>query len=137
MFESFGEGAIQPDSPPPTSHQSRSVMPKSVVREAMRTAGVSGCAPEVVGGAVLVRGGGADGLVVLGRAVGVVGEFIVERARVKLRRRLILFRPRAPAVEGDVRAAVIGVDHARRVVRRDPEIMIVAMRHGDACERAP
>ncbi len=45
MSESFGCGAIQPDSPPPTSCQSDSSMPKPFVREAILTVELSCCAP--------------------------------------------------------------------------------------------
>src|SRR5262245_39254893 len=61
-----------------------------------------------------------DSRVVLLRAVDVVGEIVVERDSIELRRRLILLRPGSAAVEGDVSASVVGVYHPARIIGRDP-----------------
>ena len=108
MFESFGEGAIQPDSPPPTSYQSL------VVDAAFRRAT-----------------GDAHGRIVLLRAVDVVGEIVIDSDAIKLRGRLILFGPASAAIERNVCAAVVALNHPIRIVGRDPEIVIVAVRHSD------
>src|ERR1044072_7819985 len=113
MFESLGDGAIQPDSPPPTSHQSLSVIPPSVLRLAIRTVELSCCAP-----------------------IDVVRKIVIERDAIKLRRRLILLSPAPAAVERNVRAAVVALDHAVRIVRSDPKIVIVSVRHLNVRVRA-
>ena len=69
--------------------------------------------------------------VVLLRTVDVVRKIVVERDAIKLRRRLILFGPASPAVVGDIRAAVVALDHPVGIVRSDPEIVVVAMRNID------
>ena len=68
------------------------------------------------------------GVVLLG-AVDAIGPGFINRDPVDLRGRLVaLVRPALAAVEGDVGAAVIGVDHHLRVVRVDPQIVVVAVR---------
>ena len=58
-----------------------------------------------------------------------VGKVVVCTHGVELRRRLVVFRgPTASAVEGDGRAAVVGVHHALVVSRIDPEAVIVTVR---------
>ena len=81
--------------------------------------------------------GGAHGGIVLLRAVDVVGKIVVERHAVELRGGLIVdARPGAAAVVGDVGAAVVALDHALRIVGRDPQIVIVAVRRADGGEGA-
>ena len=78
-------------------------------------------------------GGHRDGGVVLLRTVDAVGPLVVHEDPVDLRG--FLFHQAGPAlspVEGDIRAAVVGVDHVHRVVRVDPEVVVVAVRHADA-----
>ena len=112
ISESLGDGAIQPDSPPPTSNQSSRVIPNPVVA------------------------GNAHRRVVLLRAIDVIGKIIVQRDAIELRRWLILFTPTPPTVERNIGAAVITIDHPVRIVGRDPEIVIVAVWHTDAAEGA-
>src|SRR5512145_1617256 len=81
--------------------------------------------------------GDLDRRIVLLRAIDVIGEIIVERDAVELRGRLILLRPVFAAVERDVRAAVVGVDHSVWVVRRDPKVVMIAVRRLDRRVRAP
>ena len=67
--------------------------------------------------------------VVLLRGVEPVGELVVHPDAVDLRRRLVhLRRPRAPAVERHVGAAVVRLDHGVAVLRIDPDVVIVAVR---------
>jgi hypothetical protein len=62
-----------------------------------------------------------------------VGDDVVE-----LRGRLVVDRgPRAAAVERDVGAAVVALDHPARVVGRDPQVVVVAVRHRDRGEGLP
>ena len=69
--------------------------------------------------------------VVLLRAVDAVGEAVVRRDVVELRGRLIVERgPRRAAGVGDARAAVIALNHDLRVVRVDPEGVLVAVLRG-------
>ncbi len=80
----------------------------------------------------------ADRRVVLLAAVDVVRELVVGDHAVELRRRLVLLRrPARAAVEADVRAAVVRVDHHVVVGRVDPQVVIVAMRNAHGRERAP
>src|SRR5689334_18338396 len=71
----------------------------------------------------------AHGRIVLLRTVYVVRKIVVERDAIKLRRGLILLGPTPPAVVRNVRATVVAFDHAIRIVWRDPQIVIVAVRH--------
>src|SRR5437868_3269008 len=70
--------------------------------------------------------------VVLLRSIHVIREVIIESDAIELRRSLILRRPGSAAVGRDVCAAVVRIDHAQRIVWRDPEIMIVSMRNAYA-----
>ncbi len=54
---------------------------------------------------------------------------------VELRGGVVLLAPRLPAVEGDVGAAIVSLDHALGIVRRDPEVVAVAVRDRDGLER--
>ena len=81
--------------------------------------------------------GDAHGGVVLLRAVDVVREILVERHAVELRGGLIVHgAPGAPAVARDGGAAVVALDHAVRIVGRDPQVVIVAVRRAKVAERA-
>src|SRR5690242_12395042 len=62
----------------------------------------------------------AHGRVVLLRAVYVVRKIVVERDAIKLCGRLVLFGPTAAAVERNVCAAVVALNHAVWIVGRDP-----------------
>src|SRR5205085_3043758 len=73
--------------------------------------------------------GDADGGVVLLAAAREIREVVADRYAVDLRGRIFFLGPRIAAVDADVRAADIGLDHALVVVRRDPEVVIVAVRH--------
>ncbi len=74
--------------------------------------------------------------VVLLRAVDVVRLLVVRAHVVELRGRLVVDRrPRLPAVEAHARAAVVGLDHPPRVLRIDPEVVVVAVRRGELAER--
>src|SRR5581483_110106 len=55
---------------------------------------------------------------------------------VELRGRLVVHaRPRLAAVEGHHRAAVVAVDHPQRVLRIDPQVVVVAVRDAHHLER--
>src|SRR6266542_4404018 len=73
--------------------------------------------------------GYAHGRIVLLGTVDVVGEIVVEHDPIKLCRGLILFGPTFPAIERNVCATVIAIDHSIRIVRGDPKVMVVSMRH--------
>ena len=65
--------------------------------------------------------------VVLQAAVHVVGHLVVEADGVELRQRqLVRVVPVLPAVEGDPHAVVVAEDHVLRVLRVDPERVVVA-----------
>ena len=72
--------------------------------------------------------------VVLLRAADAIREMIGGDDVIELRRCLILLRPGAAAVERHVGAAVVALDHALRVVGRDPEVVVVAVRDLDVAE---
>src|SRR5204863_9505200 len=63
--------------------------------------------------------------VVLLRAADAIREMIGGDDVIELRRRLILLRPGAAAVERHVGAAVVALDHALRAVGCDPEVVVV------------
>src|SRR5258705_7610124 len=66
--------------------------------------------------------------VVLLRAVESVRKLVVDPNTVDFRSRLIhLGGPRAPAVDRNVGAAVVRLDHDLAILRTDPNVMIVAM----------
>ena len=78
--------------------------------------------------------GAAQRRVVLLRAADAIREMVGRSHVVELPGRLVLLRPRFPAVERHVRAAVVRLDHSLRVVGRDPEVVVVAMRNLDRLE---
>ena len=72
---------------------------------------------------------------VLRRAVDPVGELVVHAHPVHLGSRLVqLARPGASPVPGDVRAAVVPLDHDPVVARIDPEVVVVAVWSRDEIE---
>ena len=79
-----------------------------------------------------------DGGVILLRAVDAVGELVVGDHVVELRGRLVLdARPAEAAVERDRGPAVVSLHHPARVLRGDPEVVVVPVRHADRLERLP
>jgi hypothetical protein len=62
----------------------------------------------------------AGGAVILLRSADVIGDVCRRDHVVELRRRKILIGPALAGVGGDVRAAVVAVGQALRIVRRDP-----------------
>src|SRR5262249_9313987 len=73
--------------------------------------------------------------VVLLRAVDAVGVLVVDVDAVELRGLLVVDRrPRGAAVQRDVGAAVVALDHALRVFRIDPEVVVVAVPRRDLAE---
>ena len=79
----------------------------------------------------------ADGAVVLLRRVDPIGPLVVRRDVVELGRRLVVdCRPRPAGVEGHAGAAVVALDHPRRVVRVDPQVVLVPVREFDRPEIA-
>src|SRR5207249_1539850 len=82
--------------------------------------------------------GNADVGVVLRRAIEPVGEAVVHRHAVELRGRLVVLRGPGPAaVVGDGGAAVVAEDHPAGIVRIDPQVVVVAVRHGQVREALP
>ena len=82
--------------------------------------------------------GHRDGAVVLLGAVDPVGPLVVHEDAVDLRGLLVaLAGPTLSAVEGDIRAAVVGVDHVHRVLGIDPEVVVVAVGDADALGEGP
>ena len=82
------------------------------------------------------QGRGDHRRVVLLRAVEAIRHLAVGINLINLCRRLVVLRrPGAPAVHGDVRAAVIGLDHDVAIAGTDPHIVIVAVRRGEIAER--
>ncbi len=71
----------------------------------------------------------AHGRVILLRAANVIGKVLGDGDVIELSGREILLRPGLAAVERHVCAAVVAVDHAFRIVRCDPQIVVVAVRH--------
>ena len=89
-------------------------------------------------GAPLGGRGHADGGVVLLRAVHPVGVLVVHVQAVELRGQLVVDgRPGLPAVERHAGAAVVALDHALRVLRVDPQVVVVAVRGGHFAEAHP
>src|SRR6185436_8978640 len=75
--------------------------------------------------------------VVLLRAEDAVREVAVRGDPVDLRGRLaVLRRPGAAAVDRDVHAAVVRLDHAQGIAGVDPQVVIVAVRRADGGEGA-
>src|SRR5688572_18040733 len=81
------------------------------------------------GDGALFRGAGyADAAVVLLCAVDAVGQLVVDVNVVELAGHLVVDgAPGLAAVEGDVGAAVVALDHALRIGRIDPEVVVVAV----------
>ena len=78
------------------------------------------------------------GAVVLLRRVQAIRKLIVGIHHVQLRRRLVhLRRPAPSAILGDVRAAVVGLDHDFRIVGIDPDHVVVTVRRRHGGERPP
>ncbi len=69
------------------------------------------------------------------RAAHVVGEVVGRGDMIELRRGEVLVGPGLAAVERHVGAAIVGFDQALRVVGRDPQVVIVAVRIGHVQER--
>src|SRR5690606_31268576 len=77
------------------------------------------------------------GVVLLG-AEDVVVRPVVDGDVVELRRRLVVDGGEGgAAVERDVGAAVVALDHALVVTRVDPDVVVVAVGRGDRVEGAP
>ena len=75
--------------------------------------------------------GNADrGVVLLGSAY-MVGKVVRDIHMVQLGSRIRLTGPGVAAVDGDIAAAVVRVAHAHRIVRVDPEVVLVAVRRTD------
>ena len=88
-------------------------------------------------GSAVAAAGGFDGGVVLLGAVDVVRKVVVEGDTVELGGGLVIFgREAFTAVEGDIDAAVVGLDHAVGVVVGDPKVVVVAVAGGDGFEGA-
>ncbi len=79
----------------------------------------------------------ARGAVVLLRAADVVGHVRGREHVVELSRRVVLLGPARAGVDRHVGAAVVAVDHPVGVVRRDPQIVVVAVRYRDAADALP
>ena len=71
--------------------------------------------------------GSADGGAVLLRAADMVRDLLGDGHVVELRGGVLLAGPRLAAVEGDVAAAVIALDHAQGVGGVDPEVVIIGV----------
>jgi hypothetical protein len=96
--------------------------------------------PVALADRVARRGAAADAQrrVVLLAGEQPVREGVVGRDAVELRGRLVgLRRPVLPAVKAHVRAALVGLHHAQRVGRIDPQIEVVAVRRADRLPAAP
>src|SRR6185295_16516449 len=76
----------------------------------------------------------AHSRVVLLCAVDVVWEVVVECDAIELCGWLVLLCPTPAAVERNIRATVVTLDHAIRIVRCNPQIVVVAVRNTDARE---
>ena len=76
--------------------------------------------------------------VVLLRSIDVIRIEIVGRQVIELRGRLVVdVAEGVPAVQRDIRAAVIALNHPLVVCRIDPEIVVVAVRRGHGSKCAP
>ena len=73
----------------------------------------------------------ARGRVVLLRATDVIRLVICRDYPVELSGRVLLVGPSLAAVDRDVPATVVGIDHAIGVRRRDPQVVVVTVRHID------
>ena len=98
----------------------------------------AGVVPVADRNATRLAAGGAERRVVLLRAAHAVREVVRGGDVVELRGGEVLLAPRRAAVGAHHRTAVIALDHAERVVRRDPQVVVVAMRDIDLrLERLP
>ena len=78
----------------------------------------------------------ADRAVVLLRAIDAVGELCVGREMVELRGQLVVNSGESlSAVVAYARAAVVAFDHASRIARVNPEVVVVAVRGIHLCPR--
>ena len=80
--------------------------------------------------------GNADRSVILLRAAYLIGYMPGGDCVIELRGGEGLRRPGAAGGHGDIPAAVVGIDHALGVVRRDPEIVMVRMGRAQLLESA-
>src|ERR1700751_2172771 len=77
---------------------------------------------------LIVPAGDRDTGVVLLRAIGVIGEALIDRHVVELRRRLVALRtPGLTRVERDRGAAVARLDDAVRITRVDPDTVMITV----------
>src|SRR5204862_3454304 len=76
------------------------------------------------------------GVVLLG-AAHPVGKVIGGRDVVELGGGVVLVGPGLAAVGRDVRPTVVPLDHALRIVPRDPHVVVVPVRIGQVPERGP
>ncbi len=81
--------------------------------------------------------GNARRRVVLLCAADEVGLVVRGHDAVELRGGVVLLGPGLPAVERHVGAAVVRIDHPIRLVWRDPQVVVVAVRHADRPKRLP
>src|SRR5712691_2557283 len=88
--------------------------------------------------ALIGAGRHADGGIVLLRTIHPIRELVVSGDMVELRGELVVDgRPGVTTVERDAGTAVVPLDHALRVTRIDPQVVVVAVRCGDLEERSP
>src|SRR5712692_7820362 len=86
--------------------------------------------------AVIAATSNGHGCVVLLCAIDAVVEFVVGGNMVALGRWLVvLWSPRCAAVHSDSAAAVVCLDHALRIRRINPELVIVSMGDGQRVEK--
>ena len=89
-------------------------------------------------GAVLGGAGYGDAGIVLLGGVDLVGKAAVGRYAIELGGHLVVDgRPGRTAVKGDAGAAVVALDHALRVARVDPQVVVVAVGRGYLRKGAP
>ena len=72
-----------------------------------------------------------DGAVVLLSAAYLVREILRGRDVIKLSRGKVFRGPGRAAIDRDVGAAVVAIDHPQWIVRIDPEIVVVTVGHAD------
>ena len=85
---------------------------------------------------LVIATGNGDGGVVLLRAVHAIREAVVHRDMIELRGGLIVrCRPCLATVQREAGPAVIAVDQAARVLRVDPQRVMIAVRRGHQVER--
>ena len=105
MFGSVGSEAVKPVSPPPTRCQSPGTMP--TLRQTVARSGA-----------------GAD---VLHGAGDVIGQAVIDADVIELAPRQRRREPGFAAVGRDVHAAVVAVEDAARILRIDPDVMMIAV----------